>query len=299
MMDAAHLRALLGPGGPPMAVYFHENQLGYPTPEGKGADLHLGLINVASALAADRLVFNSRFHRDDFLRRLPAFLRQVPSPAPGGAAERIRRRSRVLHPGVELPAEPKRRSAGDPPVILWNHRWEFDKNPGHFFRVCYQLQERDVPFRLILLGENSQFVPKPFLNARERLGSRILHYGFARTRRDYLRWLSRGDIVVSTATQENFGIAVVEAIAAGCYPLLPRRLAYPEVLPARLHAGHLYDGLPDLLGRLESLLTGPEQLPPGRTARRRAMERYDWLRMAPRYDRFFSSLAMTTPGRVR
>jgi len=291
MMDAAHLRALLGPQAPPMAFYFHENQLGYPSPDGKGADLHLGIINVASALAADVVVFNSRFHRDDFLRRLPGFLRRLPPPRPTTLVAKLRRRARVLHPGVDLPRSPRERAPGDPPVILWNHRWEFDKNPGHFFRVCYQLQERGVPFRLILLGENSQFVPKPFINARERLGASILHYGWAPTRREYLRWLERGDVVVSTATQENFGIAVVEAVAAGCYPLLPRALSYPEVLPPRMHDEHLYRDLPDLLTRLEALLTHPERIAAGRSRRRQAMERYSWERLAPRYDRMLSSLA--------
>ncbi len=291
MMDAAHLRALLGPGAPPMAFYFHENQLGYPTPDGKGADLHLGITNVASALAADVVVFNSRFHRDDFLRRLPEFLRRLPPPRPTGLAAQLRRRIRVLHPGVDLPPPARDRAPGDPPVILWNHRWEFDKNPGHFFRVCYQLQERGVPFRLILLGENSQFVPKPFLNARERLGSSILHYGWAPTRREYLRWLGRGDVVVSTASQENFGIAVVEAVAAGCYPLLPRALSYPEVLPPRMHEAHLYRDLPDLLARLEALLTHPARLAAGGNRRRQAMERYSWERLAPRYDGLLSGLA--------
>jgi glycosyltransferase involved in cell wall biosynthesis len=290
MMDAAHLKALLGSEAPPLLLYFHENQIGYPTPENKGTDLHLGIANVASALAADAVVFNSRFHRDDFLRRLPAFLRRLPPPRPAGLLSRIRSKSRVLHPGVDLPPAPEDRAPGDPPVILWNHRWEFDKNPGHFFRMCYQLRDRGVPFRLILLGENSQFVPKPFLNARQRLGSRILRYGWARTRREYLRWLAKADLVISTASQENFGIAVVEAVAAGCYPLLPRALAYPEVLPPRLHREHLYRRLPDLLARLEALLTHPERLARGRKDRRRAVERYGWERLAPRYDRLLARL---------
>ena len=46
----------------------------------------------------------------------------------------------------------------------------------------------------------------------------------------YLKILSEADIIVSTAIHEFFGISVVEAIAAGAYPLLPKRLAYPEVL---------------------------------------------------------------------
>ena len=52
-------------------------------------------------------------------------------------------------------------------------------------------------------------------------------------------------MIVSTADHEFFGISVVEAIAAGAYPLLPRRLAYPEILNASeyVRAGEFfYDG---------------------------------------------------------
>ncbi|MGD8374737.1 MAG: DUF3524 domain-containing protein [Acidobacteriota bacterium] len=285
LLDGAHLLGLLGTAAPPAVAYFHESQLGYPRPEGKGADLHLAIANVATALAAHRTWFNSRFHRDDFLARLPAILEHLPPPRPRRATVAIRRRSRVLHPGVSLPPPPTDRPPGRPPILLWNHRWEFDKNPGRFFRICYRLRDRGIPFRLVLLGENSQFVPKPFLLARERLGDRILQYGWVRSRRAYERWLERADVVLSTAGQENFGIAVVEAVAAGCYPLLPRDLAYPEVLPPRLHRDHLYADPQDLAERLEALLGRPDRLRAGRADRRRAMERYAWDRAARRFDR--------------
>ena len=291
LADGAQLLGLLGGAAPPAAMYFHENQIGYPRPEGKGADLQLGVANLASALAARTALFNSRFHRDDFLGKLPAFLRRLPAPRPAGVLERLRRRSRVLHPGVELPPPPRARPAGDPPVILWNHRWEFDKKPGRFFRICYQLREAGAAFRLVLLGDNSQFVPKPFLAARARLGDRILRYGRAPARREYLRWLARSDVVISTAAQENFGMAVVEAVAAGCYPLVPRALAYPEVLPARLHREHLYRDPADLLARLLRLRARPERIAAGRENRGRAVARYAWSREAPRYDRQLARIA--------
>jgi len=290
LLDAAHLRALLGPSPPPLAVYFHENQLGYPRPAGKGADLHLALVNLASALAADAVIFNSRFHRDDFLGRIPGLLRALPPPRPLRAAAAIRRRAVVLPPGVELPPPGGDRPAQDPPILLWNHRWEFDKDPGAFFEVCDRLRERDLPFRLALLGESQQFVPKPFLAAKERLGAHLVHYGFVPSRAGYLAWLARADLVISTALQENFGIAVVEAVAAGSYPLLPRTLAYPELLPPRLHSRHLYYDLPDLVERTAALLRHPERLAEGRGERRRAVERFAWSRMARHYDRLFTRL---------
>ena len=45
--------------------------------------------------------------------------------------------------------------------------------------------------------------------------------------------LSRADWVLSTASHEFFGIAVVEAMLMGCLPWLPDRLSYPELVPAQ------------------------------------------------------------------
>ena len=41
--------------------------------------------------------------------------------------------------------------------------------------------------------------------------------------------LESSDVVVSTAIHEFFGIAIAEAAAAGAIPIVPRRLAYPEI----------------------------------------------------------------------
>ena len=56
--------------------------------------------------------------------------------------------------------------------------------------------------------------------------------GYVESKEEYLQWLEKADWVLSTATHEFFGIAVVEALFAGCLPWLPERLSYRELLPA-------------------------------------------------------------------
>jgi hypothetical protein len=66
--------------------------------------------------------------------------------------------------------------------------------------------------------------------------------------------MKQSDIVISTSYQENFGISICEAVACGAFPLLPLRLAYPEILPDSAHAASLYRGRKDLKSRLRLLL---------------------------------------------
>ena len=143
--------------GTPCALYFHENQLTYPwspgDPDtGSRRDLHYAFINYASALAADAVLFNSRYHKDAFLGALPGFLRGFPDATEAASAQAISRKSRVLSLGMDLrkldPHRPKGERAGAVPLILWNHRWEYDKDPESFFAALYLLADEGVDFRL-------------------------------------------------------------------------------------------------------------------------------------------------------
>lgn len=48
---------------------------------------------------------------------------------------------------------------------------------------------------------------------------------------DYYRLLRSAKCVVSFALQENFGFGIAEATMAGCLPVVPDRLVYPELYP--------------------------------------------------------------------
>ncbi len=106
----------------------------------------------------------------------------------------------------------------------------------------------------------------------------------------YAELLRSADVVVSTARQEFFGIAVTEAIYAGAFPLLPNRLVYPERIPERFHDGCLHDGGDDLVVKLEWALTQPEDRRRIAADLRPVMAAFDWRAMAPRYDDRFEAL---------
>jgi len=241
----------------PVALYFHENQLSYPwSPDDRDIkyerDKHYGFINYTSALAADAVFFNSRYNMDSLLNELPRFLKHFPDYNELNNVDKIAAKSSVLHLSMDLSRFDQYRAEnkGNVPVILWNHRWEFDKNPGDFFKALTILADEGIDFQVVILGENFSVNPVEFDKTRQQLGERILQFGYVENFADYARWLWRADIIPVTSLHDFFGASVMEAVYCNCFPILPKRLAYPELVPRELHPLYFYDDFEDLVDRL-------------------------------------------------
>jgi glycosyltransferase involved in cell wall biosynthesis len=180
------------------------------------------------------------------------------------------------------------------PLIVWNHRWEYDKNPGAFFEALCRLVERGIAFDVAVMGENFTQVPDQFLEARETLGNRVVQFGYVDGFADYARWLFRADILPVTSIQDFFGAGVAEAVYCGCRPLLPLRLAYPELIPEKHHPSVFYEHDYQFEDRLEQMLLQPRQ--PADQELKAAMLHFDWRRMAGIYDRVFETVGQVEPG---
>ncbi|MBC7259106.1 MAG: DUF3524 domain-containing protein [Chloroflexi bacterium] len=274
----------------PIAAYFHETQLSYPLAPAASHDLTYGFMNFMTGLCADWVFFNSAFHREQFFDELPRLLKHFPDYNHLETVPQLRAKSSVLPVGCDLRRLDAARESAPPrtrpPLVLWNQRWEYDKQPEVFFRALAILAEEGVPFRLALAGENFRQKPQEFLQAKEAFAGRLVHYGHADAD-EYARLLWQADVVVSTAIHEFFGIAIVESIYCGAWPLLPKRLVYPELIPPSLHETHLYEDFEDLVRRLRQILLNPT---PPAPALREAMRRYDWACMAPEYDRALTAV---------
>ncbi len=294
MLDLTTFLALTRPltARIPAAIYFHENQLTYPTGPRQKLQEHYAFINFASALAADAVFFNSAFHRDAFFEELPRLLKHYPDHNGLHTVAPLRARSHVLPVGLDLQRYDAHRSAAPrdpsrPPLIVWNHRWEYDKNPAAFFAALYRLAEQGLPFEVALLGENVRQDPVEFEEARRRLGARVVRFGYVESFAAYARLLWEADLVVSTANQDFFGISVVEAIYCGCWPVLPARLNYPALVPPALHPRTIYRGRAGLTNCLRAHLTDLQPAPP---ALREHVAGFDWRALAPQYDAAFEAV---------
>jgi glycosyltransferase involved in cell wall biosynthesis len=232
---------------------------------------------------------------DAFPGELDELLKGFPDNNEPDAVERIRGKSALLYLGMDfskLYSVPGALSDNNnsAPLILWNHRWEYDKGPEEFFKALYLLKDKGLAFKVAILGEHFEKIPKLFEEARVALGERVIHFGYAEDFSEYARFLKSADILPVTSEHDFFGSSVVEAIYCGVSPLLPKRLAYPEHIPATLHDRYLYDGFSDFMERLEALLKSIEAGQPrgsngvSNEALRGHVLRYGWENMAPIYD---------------
>jgi hypothetical protein len=92
--------------------------------------------------------------------------------------------------------------------------------------------------------------------------------------------------VASTALQEFFGVSVVEAVAAGCRPVLPDALSYPWLIPDSFHDAVLYEDGGLVEGLIQALA---DPVPPAGLSS--SMARYSWDRLAGIYDERLSTIA--------
>ena len=227
MVDLSTLRGLRPElAGVPSLLYFHENQFAYPVSSAQHSSIDPQMVQLYASLCATRIVFNSVWNRDSFLSGIEHLSERLPDHCPGDLAGRIRPRCQVL----PVPVQPVRRLGKDGRLILWNHRWEYDKAPGRFAMAVAQLIRSGAGFRLALLGPRGRRTPPSLERIRSLAGNRVLVDGHV-DRKAYQRWLGHADIVVSTATHEFQGLAVLEAVSAGAAPLVPDALCYREQYP--------------------------------------------------------------------
>ncbi|XP_060785229.1 glycosyltransferase-like domain-containing protein 1 isoform X2 [Neoarius graeffei] len=251
-------------------LYFHENQLIYPVRKSQDRDFQYGYNQILSCLVADAVLFNSAFNMDSFLSSISSFLKTMPDHRPKGLEQLIRPKCRVLYFPIRFPdvtrflpehklllrqAQPQRNISSQdsrkyPETAAAR---EHDKDPELFFQTLLKLRERELSFEVSVLGETFTEVPGIFSEAKEQLARHIRHWGFMPSKEDYLRTLCQADVVVSTAKHEFFGVAMLEAVHCGCYPLCPKALVYPEIFPG----SYLYSTPEQLFKRLQGFCKHP------------------------------------------
>ncbi|MEE4383793.1 MAG: DUF3524 domain-containing protein [Pseudomonadales bacterium] len=237
-VDLATLRGLRPDlASVPTVCYVHEHEFAYPGNPRERGRLERQLRMVYALLAADRVLVNSRYGADTLLAGVEALLARFPDAVPAGIVRRIADRLAVAPIPLEdaLLATPRRRRDPARPLeVVWNHRWEWDKGPDRLPVIADVLERAGLRWRLHLLGRRFRTRPAAFdaLEARLPPGHPARGcWGRIEDRDAYRTRLADADVVLSTALHDFQGLSVLEAVALGCAPVVPDRLAYREFLP--------------------------------------------------------------------
>ena len=174
------------------------------------------------------------------------------------------------------------------PLIIWNHRWEYDKNPETFFQLLFDLEANGYHYEVAILGERYNKYPKVFDEAKQRLGEKVVRFGYVETKEAYKKWLLKADIIPVTSNQDFFGESLVKAMYYNCYPLVPNRLVFPEHFPENTSVDFVYTSYSDLLKKMEHLI---ENIEITRTTKVSSLvEKYSWSNIAEHYDNTFENM---------
>jgi glycosyltransferase involved in cell wall biosynthesis len=281
----------------PWLLYFHENQFAYPDNANQQGLIEMQMVTLYSALAADLCVFNSQFNKDTFFQGARALLKKLPDYVSPDWLDNTQEESRVLpvplsdflfnrnQENSENSNENTSKSSKRLKLV-WPARWEYDKGPERLLAILEEMEIRQLDYDIAILGEQFRTIPNEFEQIKSSFSHRITQFGFAESRADYLSFLASADMVLSTALHEFQGLAVLEAVALGCVPILPNRQVYPELFGQ----DYLYESqLKDIRKEAESAVDLIEQhaklggLPPSMTA-------YLGEPLLEKYDDLFSML---------
>jgi glycosyltransferase involved in cell wall biosynthesis len=281
MVDLATLRGLVPAlSRLPTVLYFHENQFDYPQDRQRHNLLEAQMVSLYGALAADRILFNSAYNRRGFLVGCETLLAKMPDKVPAGIAALLADKSEVLPVPLDIDDITVHSVDGDwpgrggglpqrPLRLLWVGRFEHDKGPDGLLRILRLLEQSELNWEIALVGQQFRNSPPAFRQIEEQFRHRLVHCGFLESVVEYQQLLRGGDMVLSTALHEFQGLAVLEAVAAGCLPVVPDRLVYPEILPQRFcYPCSDGDALPEaaqavnlILSHAAQLLSGAVQAP--------------------------------------
>eukprot|EP01083_Nonionella_stella_P017588 49198_1 len=238
-------------------IYFmHENQLTIPW---KSNDRDIdkswmyGLQNFKCMLGAHQIWWNSNYHANAFFTHLPKVIKNKSSDD-WTAITMISYAQQKSKSDMYIPMDlnrideicsnmkhkiiDKRRQIKEP-IILWNARWEADKNPSLFLYALRHIKQIKAinAFKLVVLGENfsyskgskhSQNSQSVFDVIYEEFKDCILQFGYVESYREYILWLNVSDILIMTSAHEFFGISLMESMYCQTIPILPNNLVYVE-----------------------------------------------------------------------
>jgi glycosyltransferase involved in cell wall biosynthesis len=204
--------------------------------------------------------------------------------------------ARVVGNGVDLAAIRRIRPSARRSDVVFVGRLIEDKKVDVLLQAIHRLGGEFPDLRCTIIGDGPQREPLERLAASLSLGSRVRFAGPMDDGKAFAL-LKAGRILALPSIREGFGIAVIEALATGCVPVVARgpHTAAPALVRDGVD-GLICDPTPEsMAASLASLLRDPSRLATMQRAGRRAAAQWDWDRLAAQMEEIY----LEARGRAR
>lgn len=269
----------------PTIVYFHENQFAYPVDREHKNLVNIQLTSIYTALCADKLLFNSSYNKDTFFEGCQSLLQRLPDQIPSGLTKKLEAAAKVLPVPISddlMNYTKVSKPNNSIPEIVWNHRWEYDKQPEVLFSALKLLRAHGTDFKLHILGQSFRNSPTCFSEMEQEFADQLIQFGYL-PRDEYLHVLAQADMVISSALHDFQGLSIQEGITLDCLPVAPNRVAYPEYIPPQ----YLYEVADRPDKEAENLFTKVKEILVSDRQKCPTLDNYQTAHLIPLYRKIF------------
>lgn len=244
---------------------------------------YLKLIEQQNLEAASRVHFTAKSEHEQALQLLPKL------------------RGQVIPLGLDLPMESRNartkmekrwKLQTDVPTILYLSRLHPKKGLELLLAALSKLTH--LPFQLLIAGDgDTSYVDSLKQYAKQlKLSERTKFVGFVQSA-EKSQLLQGADLYALTSHSENFGIAVLEAMASGTAVIVSRQVALAEQV-SKHNLGFVTElETEDIQQKLESALTEiDETRETGERARDFVEQHYQWSRIAQQLTKLYKEVGL-------
>ncbi len=235
-------------------------------------------------------------HSPDRVRRLLAGADLVVTPSVYVKKELSQYRPDILHlpNGLDIENYSFRRRTNPQPKLCWLRAFHDIYNPTLAVEVTALLKETFPDVCLTMIGpdrNDGTLKASQQLILQKNLQANVVIAGQV-SKADVPAWLTRNDIFLNTTRFESFGVAVMEAAAAGL-PIVTTNVGELECIWAQDLDALLVpsDDAPAMAQAVRRLLTEPDLARSLSQNARKKAEQYDWSVILPQWESLFRQLS--------